>query len=289
GEGTTFRLTLLLGIAVAESDQATVPQIAAQRTPQVLIVEDNTINQEVLRRMVEQLGALPTVTNNGQEAVNALCRATYDIVLMDIQMPVLDGEKATRLIRDMGSTIVQPQIVALTASALRGDRERYLEAGMDDYLSKPVQLDDLRRVFLRRSVDERQAALASEESASNSGANIDWATIERLLFSLQLPKDQAATLVCELYEHELANQLHTLSAAIESDDRSLIARLAHKLRGGSRQLGANGLAAACMALEVAAKDPSATSLTDDIANVRASYTETWSLIQAQLQTMIAAH
>jgi PAS domain S-box-containing protein len=119
---------------------------------QILVVEDNPINQFVTQQLLATLGHAVTVTSDGQGALAAIARQPYDVVLMDIQMPDLDGIEVTARIRAMGSQIAQPRIVACTASALAGDRERYLAAGMDDYLGKPVQLTTLQHV-LERLVD----------------------------------------------------------------------------------------------------------------------------------------
>ncbi|NTW03421.1 MAG: response regulator, partial [Oscillochloris sp.] len=292
GFGTTFTLILPLGVAVACPAQPEEKVMSAPLTAlRILIAEDNPINQEVLRRMLEQLGTLPTVVSDGKAALVAVSDAPFDLVLMDIQMPILDGEAATKQIRKLGTAIVQPRIIALTASALRGDRERYLEAGMDDYLSKPVQLEDLRRLLVPLNNVAPPVApsvspllrLSGMKSAVEVNAQLDWSTVERLLGSLEMPRDQAAMLVCDLYERELPIQLAALSAAIEAEDRIQAARLAHKLRGGSRQLGALALASACATLEATAKDVHNPALVNQLKQVHQIYNETLALIQYRLR------
>jgi CheY-like chemotaxis protein len=291
GVGTTFSLILPLGIAATGP---AVPQVAALLTSvaalQVLIAEDNAINQEVLRRMLEQIGATPTVVSDGAAALAAVRAAPFDLVLMDIQMPVLDGEAATQRIRALGAEITQPRIIALTASALRGDRERYLRAGMDDYLSKPVQLDDLRRVLVPLANMDEAAAPTRREGPQAAGAgvqaaHVDWQIIAQMLSSLKMPQGQATALVRDLYERELPTQLAALTAAALAEDRALVARLAHKLCGGSQQLGAQAMAAACTVLESAAQNLGRPALGDQIAQINQIYTETWALIQAHLTAL----
>ena len=112
----------------------------------VLLAEDNAINQLLVRRMLEKQGHTVRVVTNGRSAVEACEAASFDVILMDIQMPELDGIGATAAIRKRESGRPAPRrtpIVALTANAMTGDRERYLEAGMDGYCSKPVQMSDL--------------------------------------------------------------------------------------------------------------------------------------------------
>jgi len=114
----------------------------------ILVAEDNPVNQRVAARMLERLGYRPDVVADGAEAVAAVQRVPYDIVLMDCQMPEVDGYEATRRIRRLGDSLPrQPRILALTAHAMKGDEERCLEAGMDGYLTKPVVFDTLRRTL----------------------------------------------------------------------------------------------------------------------------------------------
>jgi CheY-like chemotaxis protein len=111
----------------------------------VLVVEDNAINQRVVTRMLEKLGHRADVAGNGLEALAALGERPYDLVLMDCQMPEMDGFEATRRLRDPASGVLDPRVrvVALTANAMAGDRERCLAAGMDDHLPKPIQIQTL--------------------------------------------------------------------------------------------------------------------------------------------------
>ncbi|MEZ4594442.1 MAG: ATP-binding protein [Chloroflexota bacterium] len=113
----------------------------------ILLAEDNLINQKVALRMLERLGYTADLAFNGQEAVTALLKRPYDLILMDIQMPEMDGIQATRQIRQTLEASQQPRIVAVTANALVGDREKYLASGMDDYISKPIKVEELTRIL----------------------------------------------------------------------------------------------------------------------------------------------
>ena len=109
----------------------------------VLLVEDNMINQKVALKFLSRLGYKADIAGNGIEAIEALERQTYDVVFMDIQMPEMDGDEATKRIRTKWPKDRQPYIIAMTAHALEGDREKYIARGMDDYVSKPVKVDAL--------------------------------------------------------------------------------------------------------------------------------------------------
>jgi signal transduction histidine kinase/DNA-binding response OmpR family regulator len=117
-------------------------QMAAELPMQILIAEDNVINQQVIQYILQKLGYAPTIVQNGREAVDTAAEGDYDIILMDLQMPEMDGLEATRMIRER-ATDRQPVIIALTANAMEGDEEECLSAGMNDYLGKPVKLEEV--------------------------------------------------------------------------------------------------------------------------------------------------
>ena len=128
-------------------EEEDISQLAELYPFRILMAEDNLVNQKVATRMLSKYGYRPDVVANGQEAVDAVRERPYDILFMDIQMPEMDGITATKVIRNEIDTEFQPIIIALTANAMAGDREIYLEAGMDDYLSKPIEMRTLKKVI----------------------------------------------------------------------------------------------------------------------------------------------
>ncbi len=125
-------------------------QLAEQLPRRILLAEDNPVNQKVALRMLERLGYRADVAGNGIEVLEGLTRQPYDVILMDVEMPEMDGLEASQQIRMLADQLEQPYIIAMTAGAMQGDRERCLEAGMDDYLSKPVRMEEIVHA-LRRS------------------------------------------------------------------------------------------------------------------------------------------
>lgn len=151
GAEFSFNMTVDLEEEVCpESNSATEKDEGLEFDLAVLLVEDNKLNQRVITRILEKMGCRVDLAENGMEALNQLKKPDdprYDIILMDIQMPVLDGLKATTLIRAEEAEDERVPIVAVTAHAMKGDREKFLEAGLDDYLAKPVRREDLRRIL----------------------------------------------------------------------------------------------------------------------------------------------
>ena len=122
--------------------------------PSILLVEDDPVNQKVAKQMLRHLGFQPDLAANGLEAIQALEDRHYDIILMDIQMPKMNGLEATKAIRSRFPADEQPHIIAVTAYAMTYDREKCISAGMDDYLSKPITLEDLKEIISRYSRHE---------------------------------------------------------------------------------------------------------------------------------------
>jgi CheY-like chemotaxis protein len=140
------------------------PAAPAEGTPRarILLAEDNAINQKVALRMLEKMGYRVDVVANGLEAVRAWQAMPYHLILMDVQMPEMDGFEATRMVREFEkSTGGHIAIVAMTAHAMKGDRERCIEAGMDDYIAKPVQFKELAEALQRALTQPSSADIAS--------------------------------------------------------------------------------------------------------------------------------
>jgi CheY-like chemotaxis protein len=194
---------------------------------------------------------------------------------MDIQMPELDGEQAARQIRALGSLIRQPYIIALTALTLPHGHTQALDAGMNDYLHKPIQLEALRAALNRTPlppnavdpmIDEQQAPL------------LDWQALDAVACSLADDRQAVQTTVHALFVGELAGQIDALNMA-DIGDRARIAALAHRIRGGSHQLGALRLVAWCTALEHQAVTAEPELIDRLRAQIRLTFQQTLDLAQ----------
>ncbi len=145
GVGTAFHFTIHLEKSASKPDASPEPpneQEGALPAFRILIAEDDVFNQKVLQAMLSKMGQTADLANDGQEALNRVREDSYDVIFMDMQMPVMDGVEATGAIRKL-DLAMQPYIIALTANAFQSDREACLQAGMDDFLSKPVNMNEL--------------------------------------------------------------------------------------------------------------------------------------------------
>ena len=165
GLGCTFRFHISAP-AVASAATATSapaakvaisPQMAARHPLRILLAEDNLVNQKLALRLLSQMGYAADLAVNGQQAIERVAQQTYDLVLMDVQMPEMDGLEAARRITAQWPPLMRPRIVAMTANAMEGDRQACLAAGMDDYVTKPIRVDALVQALLAASERRRDA------------------------------------------------------------------------------------------------------------------------------------
>ena len=241
----------------------------------VLLAEDNPINQEVAISLLEFLGCSVTTADTGERAVQELGQGRFQVVLMDCQMPGMDGFEATREIRRRetagGSSRVP--IIALTANAMRGDRERCLAAGMDDFVSKPFRLEDLRRTLERwvagvdAGGDNTPPPRGSQEPAPSE---LDEAAMQQIAALRRPGGPDLLGKVARLYRDRTPALLTEIEAAAQRGDHATVAFAVHNLKSSSACVGALRLADACEALEHTARgegDPA--QLSRQVADVLA--------------------
>lgn len=230
------------------------PKLATRLPLRVLLCDDNVINQKVASRLLNQMGYTPRIANHGLEALAAIDAEPFDMIFMDVMMPEMDGLEATRQIRTrQKDRAVNPNykspiiIIAMTASAMPGDREKCLEAGMDDYLSKPVRPEEVRAVIERwgakAALDAAQTTNDSAVVSANIMANTDKpmndipaVDMERLNEFTEGNPENLTELV-SLYVKQTAQQLEQLQAAVKTSDAPGVRRIAHSCAGASATCG----------------------------------------------------
>jgi CheY-like chemotaxis protein/HPt (histidine-containing phosphotransfer) domain-containing protein len=250
------------------------PGAAAGPARHVLLAEDNLVNQRLFIALLQKHGHTVTTVNNGREAVRAVAAQQFDVVLMDLQMPEMGGLEATRLIRqsEAGSGRHTP-IVALTAHALKGDREKCLSAGMDAYMAKPVQ-----NAALVALVDDLTRASAAPDSVVPPApvALLDRTEVlERV--------DQDRVLLAELtslFSGQSRDLLGQLRGAAAAGDAPTIERVAHTLRGSVANFGAHSVAQTALALELAARNGSLSDAAVMIDELAGQVTEMEHVLQS---------
>ncbi|PID38110.1 MAG: hypothetical protein CSA65_08855 [Proteobacteria bacterium] len=272
GAGSTFWFTAVLEL---QSRDAELKRPAARQEPKpipmaardlptvrVLVAEDNPINQLVVSSMLSKLGITCDIVGNGIAALRSLETLSYDLVLMDVQMPKLDGLEAARALRDgrAGDKNRAIPVIALTAHAMRGDRERCLAAGMDDYLTKPLSQQALETMIQRWS--QAPSSLPSRQEQDEPAAGRDEAPPapkEKQIFDA---KELCARLMNDVelareiitgFLQDAPRQLEEIKRHLAASDAQAVSRQAHALKGAAANISANALAATALELELNAK------------------------------------
>jgi PAS domain S-box-containing protein len=275
GVGSTFWFELTLPRSAARVDKQTCPPGPAVRPSpaagpglglRVLVAEDHEVNRKVVRLMLEQLGCRVESVSNGREAIEAVKGSAYDVVLMDVQMPGMDGLEATAHIRrrESGQACRVP-ILALTAHAMEGDLQRCLAAGMDGYLPKPITQQALRAALIQWAPVAARVGLRRDRLREISGGNP--AVVAELLTGFAEAAREA---------------LGHFEEAIEAGDGPRLASEAHGLRGLCATVGAEGLAASCRHLEELARQADLVAARARLVQFRAE----WEGVQAELNSLL---
>jgi PAS domain S-box-containing protein len=255
----------------------------------ILLAEDNLINQKVALLQINKLGYALHMVGNGEEAVQAIAAdqasglLRYAAVLMDCQMPVLDGFEASSLIRSNEQTTGQHiPIIAMTANAMQGDRERCLAVGMDDYLSKPIQPEHLGRLLLQWAGPALLNIAAPPEgrpvppapSESNVSAAVSGAIINFELLDDYFDADQdAITHLLQLFVSTSSNTLSKLTPAVEEQNATMIYALAHELKGSSGNIGIERMAHIAAEMESAAHAGDFSSMSVHLNNLKQAFAD----------------
>ena len=268
-------------------------QMGERHPLRILLAEDHVINQKVMKLMLERLGYRADIVANGLEVLASFKRLDYDVVLMDIQMPEMNGIQATQGLRAALPPERQPRIIALTANALGGEREEYLAAGMDDYLSKPVN------VIAMRAALEKCMPLGMGQKIGEADSNPEPATVSALdSASIDIPtlkeyfpyEGEDIQMVIDLAEEFLTDteaRLRQLEVSVQQADADAVDKTAHTLKGASLTFGAKIFSALCKELEQMGKSGNLAGAAEKFAEAQAEYERVRVELPAILKGMLS--
>jgi signal transduction histidine kinase/DNA-binding NarL/FixJ family response regulator len=252
GKGSTFWFTVPLGLP----NHTKLSEILTPNTPppqlkdiRILLAEDNPFNQQIATELLEEVGANVCLANNGKEALDLLQKAFFDCVLMDVQMPVLDGLEATREIRQNPqlSTLI---IIAMTANASNEDRKQCLDSGMNDFISKPIQPQLLYDTIRKWLPDMQQSAAQNNQPTQVAPVNINSDVIDLNVLVNLLSGNLVKV---RQFSHRFISVTHQslkeLDAALLASQTKTIAQLGHRMKSSGRSVGAHRFADLCEVLE----------------------------------------
>jgi PAS domain S-box-containing protein len=289
---------------LAKSMQASSPKIdphLAQRSPlRILLAEDNVTNQKVALQFLEKMGYRADIASNGIEVLDALHRQHYDAVLMDVQMPDMDGLEAARQIREEWSGDRCPYVIAMTAYAMKGDREECIEAGMDDYISKPIRVDELVQALEEcHRVRNGNGVLAAndpsdddaifdrppepsppaqpENGKGDRGEILNEQTVENLR------EIDALEELADVYLQEAPKLLDNLHTALDRADAAGVKEAAHSLKSTSAALGAIGLSELSRQIEMTGREGSTEISPDLLSQLETEYERVKTALEAECQ------
>ena len=263
-------VNVLRGQPVAVQQTASGMRIDSQmgqRHPlHILLAEDNIVNQKVTARILERLGYRSDIVANGYEVLEALERQRYDVVLMDVQMPEMDGLEATRRIVRRWPKEERPRLIAMTAYALEGDREWCLAAGMDDYITKPVKIEELVEA-LEKSRPVLPPPSAAETASRDSAPVLDQSAIDGLVVVM----GKEVTEVLDVFLDNAAKLMGEIEQAASQGNAEGLKSAAHTLKSSSAMFGAMRLSNACKELEMLGRTGLMDGVADKASRAKAEY------------------
>jgi|GEM_PF-559075 len=278
-----------IGNREPEKAQETSGQIArldkdlASRIPvRILVAEDNIINQTLCNIILQQLGYQADIAGNGLEALEKMQSTHYDIIFMDVQMPNMDGLEATREIVRITPADRMPKIIAMTAFALEGDKDKCIEAGMNDYISKPIKIEEIQQMIekwgkdKKRKKDPMKANPVSQPAKESAKADnlLDQNAIDRLKDINSKVDPNFLSQVINMFTQQAPVMIDEILSQEKSGDLLKMSQTAHKLKGSCLNLGARQLAEVCRQIELKGKNREASQIAALTAGIRDIYDQT---------------
>ena len=289
-QGSTFYFTITARVieTLLKQEWETKPEesgnvinaAVAEKNPlKILLVEDYPTNQKMITLMLQRMGYQADIANNGLEALTALRRQFYDVVLMDMQMPEMDGITATHYICQEWDISVRPRIIALTASAMLSNKENYLKSGIDDYLAKPFRIEELMQVLNKCRTNREHISKVSKvshaASCSKNNSTIDTAALQEIYriadFNCGVNAKDFLLETIDDYLEETPSFLEEIRVAFSENNLKTLQLLVHTLSSSSATLGANKLATLCTQMEIMVVSEMQEEITEQIGKIEAEY------------------
>ena len=258
GMGSTFYFTIEAEIPKnnptqpkTEKDkvESTNANLDKNRSLKILLAEDVVVNQKVALLMLQNIACEADIANNGIEVLEALQRQSYDLIFMDVQMPEMDGITTTKEIIRQYPSENRPYIIAMTANAMKGDKEKYLEVGMNDYVSKPVRLDSLTAAINRYHLQSKANTQTTVAPAEISEPVFDRGVLDSLL---EMAGEEGIGIILEIIDNFISSaalEIGTISEAIAIQNKDALRIASHSLKSASANVGGESLSKLCFELE----------------------------------------
>ncbi|MGK7920685.1 MAG: response regulator, partial [Trichodesmium sp.] len=250
----------------------------------ILLAEDNVVNQKVATNILKNLGYRADIAANGLEVLAALRRQSYDVVLMDVQMPEMDGITATQEICAEWEPEKRPRIIAMTANAMQGDRDKCLSAGMNDYISKPIRREALVTALNKCVHTEAETIVKEEKSpAPESEIVIERAVLDELMEMAGGDSEMVVEII-NCYLEDTPTLLDKISQAIKEQDSGLLRYAAHTMKSSSASVGAINLSQLCKDLEYIGRDGTTEGADVIFSQAKAEYERAEAALQAEIHS-----
>ena len=295
--GSTFYFTILAqstsltSVSTVERSESSNLPISLPTSSRILLAEDNGVNQKVALLMLQKIGYKADVVSNGVEAIEALQKKAYDIVLMDVEMPEMDGLTTTRYICQNLSPQARPYIIALTAYATKEDRQKCLDAGMNSYLTKPIREAELAKALqlatesLAPNAPQPlipQEQIPTREVGENE-AVIDQKILDSIRKMAGAKAKQLLPQIINQYLEDVPQYLQTIRDALNTSNPETLRQSAHTLRSSSASLGATNLSSICKEMENLGRSGTTAGGTEQLVQLEAEYARVKTALQLECQ------